>query len=173
MLERAAAVSAYGARAYNQKINIMQNITNTLSAKLQNKRPLYQAMAGIVKEAIYENFRTEGRRLSGGSWAPLAKSTLKQKERKGFASILRNTGRLQNSISINVDDNGLTAFSSLPYAGIQNSGGRAPLKKYSKSFVKKMTSRKTGINIPARPYLELNKSDMERIYEAVRRWVRE
>lgn len=153
----------------------MQNINLTTAlGKLSDKKPLYDTIAGIVKEAIDENFRTEGRRLGGGGWTKLAKSTLKQKEKKGFASILRNTGRLQNSVIVNVDESGISVSSPLPYANIHQYGGTIPIRKRSvKTSVKKMMERKTSINIPARPYMDLTKSDMERIYDAVRKWMRE
>lgn len=150
------------------------NLTTALSGKLSDKKPLYETIAGIVKDAVNENFRTEGRRLGGGGWTKLAKSTLKQKEKKGFASILRNTGRLQNSVIVNVDESGISVSSPLPYANIHQYGGTIPIRKRSaKTSVKKMMERKTSINIPARPYMDLTKSDMERIYDAVRKWMRE
>jgi len=153
-----------------QNINLT-NITAGLSGKLQNKKPLYESIASIVKEAINENFRTEGKRLGGG-WAPLAKSTLKRKQRGNLSGILRGTGSLQNSISVRVDDSGISASSPLPYAAIHQYGGTIPIRKRSaKSSVSKMMARKMGVNIPARPYMQLNQSDLSRIYEAVKKWM--
>jgi phage gpG-like protein len=50
-----------------------------IEQKMGNMRPVMRVIAGIMHDAVEENFEKEGR----PKWKPLKKSTIKQRERKG------------------------------------------------------------------------------------------
>lgn len=90
-------------------------------------------VAGVVlREAVEEQFDTEGHHASGG-WAPLADSTVEQKARRGLRpEILQATGRLKESLTRRFDSehierlspDHLTFGSLVPYGIFHHTGTR-------------------------------------------------
>jgi phage gpG-like protein len=88
-------------------------------------------IAGVVlREAVEQQFDTEGRHGSGG-WKPLAASTVTEKAKKGLApEILQATGRLKDSLTRRFDPehverlspDSLTFGSLVPYGIFHQTG---------------------------------------------------
>lgn len=113
--------------------------------------PLKQA--GIMMlSSIKKNFRAGGR---PSPWAPLALSTLKNKNRQGLSHLplTGRTGLLQNSIVPASDMNRLTLGTSIRYAAIHQYGG--------------MAGRNLSAKIPQRKYLLFQEEDVRRINKLV------
>jgi len=148
-------------------------------ARLRDRKPLMEILAGDLENAVQSNFRTEGARLPGGKWKELKPATIKRK--KGNASILVGKGNLQNSIARSFNNNEALAGTNLPYAAIHQFGGtinmaarseifkrtknkKGKFKKLPKDFPKRVLGRgytfgAYQINIPARPFLAVNEDD--------------
>jgi phage virion morphogenesis protein len=112
-----------------------------------NPAPLMKQIAGIMHYAVEENFEKEGR----PKWKPLAKSTIKQRTRKGYwpGKILQQKGQLAASISQKSDTTSAEVGTNKAYAAIQQFGGAA--------------GREHKARIPARPFLRLTDADVEAI----------
>lgn len=90
-----------------------------------------EAAGVVIREAIEQQFDTEGGHASGG-WAPLADSTVREKARKGLdPHILRATDRLMTSLTRKFDPENIEAMdgvdamkfgSSVPYGGYHQTG---------------------------------------------------
>ena len=162
-----------------------------LSQKEKNKKPLMKTIAGIIDFAISENFRTEGSRL-GKPWPKLSPKTIKQREKLHLwpGKILNRHGAsgLEGSFTQKYDDNSAQAGTNKRYAAIHNFGGtirQAPhseifarlrkkksgqfkrLRKNNRPFAKGFTFKARTIVIPPRPFLKLNKDDIQRIKSAI------
>ena len=89
--------------------NFYQNLSSALSEyfKKMNFRPLMPDIEAILVFGIHEQFETEGAYFNGKKWAPLADSTIKQRQKKGKwpGSILQQTGGLASSISSSTSGN--------------------------------------------------------------------
>ncbi|MGL5344805.1 MAG: phage virion morphogenesis protein [Plesiomonas sp.] len=64
---------------------------NQLIKGIKNRRPLMQALAGDMLDAVEENFRREGRPAWAG-WSP------RYAAKRGHGQILQRSGRLASSI---------------------------------------------------------------------------
>ena len=109
-------------------------------------------IAGIMADAVEENFEKEGR---PERWPPLARSTIKQREKQGHwpGKILQRTGSLASSVSSESDTHSASVGTNKPYAAIQQFGGLAGRNKSSR--------------IPARPFLALDEDDLKEIIEVL------
>lgn len=73
---------------------------DALCRAIGNMRPAMAKAVEIVADGIETNFRSES--SAGEAWAPLAPSTVEQRERKGFGGehpILHRTGVLKGTAS--------------------------------------------------------------------------
>jgi len=123
-----------------------------LAAAGRDLTPAMRKAAGIMVDAVEENFGQEGR----PRWKDLAKSTIKQREKEGTwpGKILQRSGGhgLAGSITRHYDATSAVVGSNLPYARIQQLGGKA--------------GRGHKSEIPARPYLKLTEEDEEKILKS-------
>lgn len=137
-----------------------------LSQRLSSlRKPLTAVGQTLVTESDL-CFR-EQRDPWGNPWTALKASTIRQRRGKSRHKILRDTGRLQNSVSYQVDQESVTVGTDVEYAAIHQFGGNIRQKRRT-------------INIPARPYLpirnnsvELTDEVAEEVLEILRRHLKE
>lgn len=152
-------------------------IIELLKNKLENKNKLMVAIAETMRTAVLKNFETEGSRI-GKPWQRLSHQTIKQREKKGYwpGKILQQRGQLKRSIISSYGEDYAQVSTNLIYAAIQNYGGvihRSSLKtflrkKISGKDIKKPGSNKmSSIKIPARPFMQLNDQDIEKIKQKI------
>ncbi|HOE18397.1 MAG TPA: phage virion morphogenesis protein [Syntrophorhabdaceae bacterium] len=123
-----------------------------LEKKGADLTPVMRVIAGIMHDAVEENFEKEGQ----PKWTPLAKSTKKQRARKGHwpGKILQvSPAGLAQSISQKSDSRSARVGSNKIYAAIQQLGGKA--------------GKDHAATIPARPFLKLPKSHLDTIKKAI------
>lgn len=153
-------------------------------------RPLLIGLGMMAIREFDKNFRAQGRPTQ---WAPLKPKTLHRRRKSGKgAKILRDTGRLQQSLSqgrignvYRLEPRSLTIGSNLVYARIHQFGGtikRRPRskpdgtpirKKFAATASARMTYRARTIRIPARPYLVIPAEAISRFQRAVKKWLKE
>lgn len=128
-----------------------------LIASGRDTTPAMRGAAGIMHDAVEENFEDEGR----PAWKDLAASTIKQREKEGSwpGKILQRRDNLARSITRHSDAESAVVGSNLVYAAIQNCGGKA--------------GRGRKVEIPARPYLELTREDEDAIERSFARFLGE
>lgn len=115
-----------------------------LSARLGNlKAPLAEAGQTLVTLADLA-FRNQ-QDPWGRAWQRLAASTLKRRRKgpgRGAGQILRDTGRLQNSISYRADAHSVTVGTNVVYAAIHQFGG--DLQRQARTATLYFKQRKDG-----------------------------
>lgn len=122
-----------------------------VAGKCEDLRPLMKNIAGIMADAVEENFEQEGR---PDKWQELAESTIKKRKKTKHwpGRILQVEGQLATSITTQYDNESAAIGSNLAYAAIHQLGGQAGKGK--------------KVTIPARPYLGLSEQNlMQIIYE--------
>lgn len=171
------------------KITKFNDSLSQVLKRTQNTKPLMQQIAGIMMNAVEENFASEGSRLPSGSWPQLAKSTLRQLAKKGKTGkmLQRSSGGLASSISAKSTKTTAEVGTNKVYASIHQFGGVVNRKTRSETFkrirykkgtkkgkFKKGTIKGQGfsfkaytVTIPARPYLGLNQQDDNKILNAI------
>lgn len=172
-----------------------ENVLSALSRLEQaatNASPVMAAIAGVMHDAVEENFAQEGR----PKWAGLSPRTLK---RRAGGKILQDRGRLAASIVERHDANSAAVGTNVVYAAIHQFGGqidkaaqsrlvrhRTDAKGnllrsehlggkgliFAKNSHKRVKSRwfeqaAHKIDMPARPFLALTGEDEERIVAKV------
>jgi phage virion morphogenesis protein len=159
-------------------LRVMDMIFN----KVEHREPLMNEIAGIMHDAVEENFEKEGR---PGKWALLAKSTIRQRKAKGHwpGKILQVRGRLAASIQTRADNNNAAVGTNVVYAKIQHFGGatKHAARQRTLHFSGKRFSKPKKANrilwvsgkayeatIPARPFLHLEPVDLQKILTAAR-----
>lgn len=130
----------------------IQALLKKLAAKAENLRPLMKNIAGIMMDSVEENFEKEGR---PEKWTSLAKSTIKQRTKKGYwpGRILQMRGELAASITSKYDDNSALVGTNKIYAAIHQFGGHA--------------GRGKKVKIPARPYLKFESDGINEINRSI------
>lgn len=170
-----------------------------LVGAMANATPVMSEIAGIMADAVEENFAQEGR----PKWLGLAPSTLaarvggelkagRGKLKSGAWSIqlgqraarslkiLQGSGRLASSIVQSFDAASAQVGTNVVYAAIQNFGGQtrphtiapknAKALHFGGVFAKKVNH--PGSKIPARPYLAMTDGDYAQIESAVANYLR-
>ena len=134
----------------------LQEILKKLISKVQNLRPLMKNISGIMMDSVEENFEKEGR---PDKWQELAKSTIKQRKKKGHwpGRILQVRGELASSITSYYDSDSAVVGTNKVYAAIHQFGGDAGRGKKAK--------------IPARPYLSLTTNDEKQIINEIENYL--
>lgn len=130
----------------------IQQLLKKLISKTENLRPLMKNIAGIMLDSVEENFEKEGR---PDKWQGLAKTTIKQRNKKGYwpGRILQVRGELAASITSKYDENSAVVGTNKVYAAIHQFGGEAGKNK--------------KVKIPARPYLKLGDKENKQIIENI------
>lgn len=167
--------------------NHVSEAAKRLEGFSRSKRPLMQAIAGIMADAVEENFAQEGR----PQWLGLAPATRK---RRDGGKILQDSGRLASSIVARAEADSAVVGTNLRYAAIHQLGGeitraahsgwvrlrtdaRGNLLRQAKHgrlavFAKdshkrartvRYTSSGSKTKIPARPFLRLAQTDEREI----------
>jgi phage virion morphogenesis protein len=92
-----------------------------LLAKSKNMRPAMKKVAGIMADAVEENFAQQGR----PKWASLSRSTIKARTKSGTwpGSILQQSGSMAASIQSDTGDDYAQVGTNKKYAAIQHFGG--------------------------------------------------
>lgn len=123
-----------------------------LAQKCEDLTPMMRNIAGILADAVEENFEKEGR---PDKWQELAESTIKKRTKKGHfpGRILQVEGNLANSITTQYDSNSAIIGSNLKYSRIHQLG--------------EYTGRGKKIKIPVRPYLNITENEKKQILNEV------
>ena len=131
----------------------IQQLLKKLISKTANLRPLMKNITAIMMDSTEENFEKEGR---PERWNSLAKTTIKQRIKKGYwpGRILQTQGDLAASITSKYDENSAIVGTNKVYASIHQFGGDA--------------GRNKKVKIPTRPYLKLTDEDLNQILEATK-----
>ena len=119
-----------------------------VASKCEDLRPLMKNIAGIMADAVEENFEQEGR---PDKWQELAESTIKHRKKTKHwpGKLLQVEGQLATSITTQYDNESAIIGSNLEYAAIHQLGGN--------------TGKGKKVTIPARPYLVLANGDLSEI----------
>ncbi len=129
----------------NKELN---QVLDKLFEKTSNLRPLMKNIAGIMADAVEENFKQEGQ---PDKWEELKKVTIKVRTKKGYwpGKILQMRGELAASITTKYDESSATIGSNKEYAAIHQFGGQSGKNKKAE--------------IPARPYIKLTENNLENL----------
>jgi len=127
-----------------------------VASKCEEMKPLMKNIAGIMADAVEENFEQEGR---PAKWQELAESTIKKRKKTKHwpGRILQVEGQLATSITTQYDSESAVIGSNLEYAAIHQLGGNAGKGK--------------KVTIPARPYLSLNSTIVGEILSATEQYL--
>ena len=169
------------------KTNLSQwdTVLKKLVIELKDRHDLMTALGGTMLDAVETNFQNQGRPAWQG-WSPAY-----AKKRQG-GKILQKTGRLAASIRMAITNSSVTVGSNVRYARIHNEGGeikhpershnlyfkqsksgevgRQFVKKRNANFVQSATIGAHTVNMPARPFLQLIDSDIEKLQDTAIRY---
>jgi len=127
-----------------------------VASRCEDLRPLMKNIAGIMADAVEENFEQEGR---PDKWQELAESTIKKRKKTKHwpGRILQVEGQLATSITTQYDNGSAVIGSNLVYAAIHQLGGNAGKSK--------------KVEIPSRPYLKITDVEKSNILEEILRYL--
>ncbi|MEW9901041.1 phage virion morphogenesis protein [Chitinivorax sp. PXF-14] len=143
--------------------------------------PVMRVVAGIMHEAVMQNFDQGGR----PAWAGLKPATLAQKRKQGYSAtpLTRRGGgqSLRSSITSQADGNSAMVGTNVKYAAIHQFGGQTrphvirPKNKKALAFGGRVVRsvNHPGSNIPARPFLRLTDADEAKIVGKVSDYLRQ
>lgn len=119
------------------------DIFNKLRDKIVDKGAIHRVIAGGLDEAVQKNFRTQTAGMGGQAWAPLAKSTLRNKRRKNrkILQIRGQAGGLLGSITTRYDEAYAEIGTNLAYARIHQLGGSIEMGARSETFKRNRWSK--------------------------------
>ncbi|MEW5745263.1 MAG: phage virion morphogenesis protein [Nitrospirota bacterium] len=118
-----------------------------LQGRGANMSPVMRQIAGIMHDAVEQNFEAEGR----PRWRPSKRALMQQ------GKTLQKSGQLAASIAQKHDARSARVGTNTVYAAIHQFGGKA--------------GRGRKVTIPARPFLKLTDADIEEIKEALRNYL--
>ena len=116
-----------------------------LARKSSDTEETMTEIAGIMLDAVEENFEQEGR---PEKWTPLADATVEDRREKGFGPkhpILQRTVTLAASVQAHSSRSEAMVTTNLRYAAIHNFGGEA--------------GRNKKVTIPPRPFMVLTNEE--------------
>lgn len=170
-----------------------------LTARSTNLSPVMRQIAGIMHDAVEQNFEAEG-----PGWQRLAGSTIRGRAKRGHwpGKILQESGQLVSSISSRSDAKSARVGTNKVQAAILHSGGDVKRWPHSswvrlrtdasgnllrqggnknlaifakgshkRAVTRRYTSQGWTVHIPARPYMRLSGGALERIKAALLGWV--
>lgn len=134
----------------------MRKLLDDLQARYSNLTPVMRKIAGIMHDAVEENFKEEGR----PKWAALKPSTIRQRQRKGHwpGKILQDSGLLTKSILPKSQRKWGADF-----AKVTTADRRAPIHHFGGKAGKGHKA-----TIPARPFMTITSKEMGDIKQALR-----
>ncbi|WP_062789386.1 phage virion morphogenesis protein [Aquitalea pelogenes] len=178
----------------NVKINSVEQTLRRLQQATSHTAPLMRNIAGIMADAVEQNFAEEGRPawlgLKPSSWLSRAGALTKRGqvsaarfERKvRGGKMLQDSGRLASSITPASDANSAQVGTNVKYAAIHQFGGQTSahtIRPRNKKALAWATGRHPvkqvnhpGSKIPARPFLQLTAWDEGEIERAVEDYLR-
>ncbi len=127
-----------------------------VASKCEDLRPLMKNIAGIMADAVEENFEQEGQ---PDKWQELAESTIKKRKKAKHwpGKILQVEGQLTTSVTTQYDNESAVIGSNLAYAAIHQLGGQAGKGK--------------KVSIPARPYLKIENIENQKILNDIKNYL--
>lgn len=96
-------------------------LLSELIARGDNPEPAYRSIGEDIADHIAQNFEDQSSPW-GDPWARLSAATLAKPGRGQNAEILRDTGRLRNSIQVAADSSGVTVGTNVIYAAVHQFG---------------------------------------------------
>ena len=126
-----------------------------LARKSSDTEETMTEIAGIMLDAVEENFEQEGR---PEKWTPLADATIEERREKGFGPehpILQRRGTLAASVQAHSSRTEAMVTTNLRYAAIHQFGGKA--------------GRNKKVTIPPRPFMVLGRDDEDKIVEILKK----
>jgi phage virion morphogenesis protein len=178
-------------------INKLGSVFATIKRKSGNLKPVMLDVAGIMVDAVEENFKTEGGAINH-QWPSLSKDRIKQRSREGTwpGKMLQITqGGLANSITPKATSSEAIVSSNKKYAAIHHFGGviNIPAREQVLHFKKYLRGEKKGktrfsksgkatygqkvksgayqVKIPARPFMAIPAATIERIKTVILKWL--
>lgn len=169
--------------AYNIVFNVtdFERSLGELISSFEKRAPLMTMLAGMMEDAVQENFDQQGR----PKWQHW-KSNAYWAQRRG-GKILQRSGRLAASITAFSDNDTATVGTNVVYAAIHQSGGKISIPARSQQayyrqnkdgslnnrFARKSKANYSEwhtipayeITMPARPFLHLTESDISDMEE--------
>lgn len=133
----------------------LQRTLRKVYRKVKDLSPAMREIAGIMADAVEENFEAEGR----PAWPELAEATIAQRTKQGNwpGKILQRSGGLVDSITAESDETSAVVGTNKRYAAIHQLGG--------------MAGRGNKVEIPARDFLSMGDDDIEEAVEVVERYL--
>ena len=135
-----------------------RRILDELKTRLGDLRPVLEAVGQVIQSGTQQRF-VDQQAPDGTPWAALSPVTIAMRRMRGVGGveILRDTGRLMNSISYVVQGDSVKVFTNVLYAPTHQTGA----KKGS------FGQGAPWGDIPARPFLGTSESDMTAILEVL------
>jgi len=158
-----------------------QAAIEAIGDRARNMRPVMVSVREQMRYSTDQNFNVGGR----PRWTP------SEKTRKGRGKTLIGKSRLWHSVKYEVGDDRLTISSNLPYSAVHQKGFKGKVKQhvrphhrtitqaFGRSISPKRIQVKRGFyrqfmqNIPARPYIVVQREDTEYTQKRLLRWVTE
>ncbi|OED40226.1 phage virion morphogenesis protein [Endozoicomonas sp. (ex Bugula neritina AB1)] len=151
--------------ALEQAQQEIQNIMDTVMLH-QQRRPLFSRIGRVLVSDAKLNFRGQ-HDPKGNSWVPLKLRT---------GRILSDTGRLRNSLSYKTGDDEVEIGTNILYAKTHQFGATIRPKK-AKVLAFPGPDGKTifakQVTIPARPFLGVEKRQVNKIHQTIDQWVQD
>jgi len=170
----------------SHEIKKLSDFLNSLEKKVQPSKPLMTKIAGIMHGGVERNFEEEGR----PKWKPLAKSTIKNRDRKGYwpGKILQMEGNLVRSLTPGSTDTQSFVETNEVYAAPLHYGHTFNRSARSETFqrnrysrgakrgkFKKGSTRGKGFTfkaykttIPPRPFMLIKEPEIDEIIDVVK-----
>lgn len=131
-----------------------RDLINELKRRMGNLTPVMEAVGQIIQSGTQQRF-VDQQAPDGTPWAALSPATLAK--RGGGAQILRDTGRLMNSISYRVNGDSVSVFTNVIYAPTHQLGAKQGAYRASPPI--------PWGDVPARPFLGYSASDEDAVLE--------
>ncbi|MBF0309471.1 MAG: phage virion morphogenesis protein [Magnetococcales bacterium] len=137
-------------------------LLDRLTVKGSDMSGAFMAIAGVMLDAVEENFEQEGRPpwpQNEKNGKKLADSTIAQREKKGHwpGKVLQVSGQLAASVTASYGPFAAIVGTNKIYAAIHQFGGQA--------------GRGHKVTIPARPFLRLGEDDVEDVLAIINRYL--
>lgn len=122
-----------------------RELLNELKRRMADITPVLEAVGQVLQSGTQQRF-IDQKAPDGTPWTALSAATIAR--RGAGAQILRDTGRLMNSISYKVTGESVTVFTNVIYSGTHQVGN--PRR-----------------NIPARPFIGYNRDDNDAVLQVL------